>query len=96
VALPLSRDARLRHPFSIDVDRLADETDYSPSTVLQAIADLIRHGRLKLVSRRRSDDWRIVRWTNNGPVGRWEQRPALYRLTMGSTEWVGRRRQATP
>lgn len=96
VALAMSTHSSLRRPFPIDVDKLARDTVYAPSTVRDAVADLVRQGRLELVSRRRSDDWRIVRWTNNGPVGRWEQRPALYRLTMGSTEWVGRRRIGTP
>jgi len=96
LCVDVSAIANGRGPFAVHPENLAWASGYSEATVRLDLLLLCRNGWLELVSRRRSDDWRIVRWTNNGPVGRWEPRPATYRLTMGSTEWVGRRRKATP
>jgi len=90
VGLALSQAANVREPFPIDNDQVAERTGYALSTVLQAIADLIRHGRLERVRRALPDAWQIKRWTIYGAYGRWVPRPALYRLTMGSHARIGR------
>jgi hypothetical protein len=83
VALAMSPSSSLRFP--IDVDDVAAVTGYARSTVMGAIADLIRAGLLRRVRHSGAPDYVFTRQHAYGCDGRWVPKPALFRLTMRST-----------